>query len=648
MRRSHADRCLGSTACALISEACARGVSPLSASSRSRPGSCGHRRGRNQRGGDGRNHPAEQAVRTGQAEQVGAEQVDEWLRSAEQWLRDENYGDALPLFERALDEAQRLGLEEQQAQAHCGLSEVQYERGRYTPAREHAERAAAIYGRLTAATEPARQAIDRGRGRANHLLAVIAQREGNLPDAREHAERAIAAYEAAGDRRGRGLARLQALRTTPLGLEEERRLTDEVIADARAVSDRVLEGSALHSFGDELFARGHYAEALVKLEAAAALFEAAGRQVSLGAVYNSLGRLYRAHGRLDAALASQLKALALHEKSNAPFNHLQSLNAVAVTYQSLADTRRARTYFERALALAEQTSTPRIQDFLRANFASLLLDLGDYRQAADVLEGVVARGLDRFPIMRMRDLADAYLRLGRPDVALAWADKALAECGEHGRENVTCINALDRRAEAHAALGDDVAALADLREAMTTIESVRARLVAADFFKQQFHLVQEDLYSRAIALEVRRRQDAAALETAERGRARAFVDLLASRDLTTAAARERAGGETSVTADTAPVPPPARCRWSSAVRPASAIAKASERRSAERRGRAGRVEHATGGHRRPPPVDAHLLLGDAESGVHLGHHVRRQRAVLSGGGAALEAGRAHSRDDAVR
>ncbi len=347
-----------------------------------------------------------------------------------------------------------------------------------------------------------------------------------------------------------------------------------MIADARAVSDRVLEGSALHSFGDELFARGHYAEALVKLEAAAALFEAAGRQVSLGTVYNSLGRLYRAHGRLDAALASQLKALALHEKSNAPFNHLQSLNAVAVTYQSLGDMRRARTYFERALALAEQTSTPRIQDFLRANFASLLLDLGDYRQAADVLEGVVARGLDRFPIMRMRDLADAYLRLGRPDVALAWADKSLAECGERGRENVTCINVLDRRAEAHAALGDDVAALADLREAMTTIESVRARLVAADFFKQQFHLVQEDLYSRAIALEVRRRQDAAALETAERGRARAFVDLLASRDLTMAAARERAGGETSVTADTAPFPAgslPLVFRGASA----SAIAKAS-------------------------------------------------------------------------
>jgi CHAT domain-containing protein/tetratricopeptide (TPR) repeat protein len=465
------------------------------------------------------------------SEPVRIEGIDERLRSAEQWLRDERYRDALPLFERALDEAQRLGLEERRSQAHCGLAELQFELGRYPSAREHAERAAAISGRLTGGTEPARHAIDRGRGRAEHLLSRIAQREGDMPAARAHAERAIAAYDAAGDRRGRGLARLQAMSTAPLDLDEKRRLTDEVIADARAVSDRVIEGSALHAFGDDLFTRGRYADAMGQLDAAAALFEAAGRQVSLGAVYNSRGRVYRAHGRLDAALASQLKALALHEKANAPFNHLQSLNAVAVTYQSLGEWRRARTYFEQALAVAEQMNTPRIQDFLRANFAAFLLDLGDYRTAADVLEGVVARGVDRFPALRMRNLAEAYLGLGRPDIALAWADKALAGCGEHAREHLPCISALGRRAEAYTALGDEVAALADLRDAMTAIESVRARLVAADFLKQQFPLTQEDLYSRAIALDVRRGRAATALETAERGRARAFVDLLASRDL---------------------------------------------------------------------------------------------------------------------
>jgi CHAT domain-containing protein/tetratricopeptide (TPR) repeat protein len=454
-------------------------------------------------------------------------EIDEWLQSAEALLREGKRPAATQAFERALDGARQLGLELQQAQALCGLGEIQFAQARYPPAREHAVKAAEIYDRLAAG------AASPGVGRANHLLSLVAEREGNLDEAKLRAERAIAAYDAVGDRRGRAVSTLQLLRTTSLGLETERGLYDRVLADARAISDRGIEAGALHSYGDLLFNTGHYAESLAKLEAAAAVFEATGRQGDLGTTYNSLGRLYRAHGRPDAALASQLKALALHEKSNSPFNHLQSLNAVAVTYQTLGDSRQARAYYARALALAEQTSTPRIQDFLRANYAWTLMEEGDYQQAADVLEGVVARGLDRFPNIRMRNIASAHLRLGRKDVALTWAQKTVDTCGES--ETLNCIHALDLRAEVHAALGNDDAALSDLRNAMTTTEAVRARLVPADFFKQQFHLAQEHLYSRAIALQLRRGRGAEALETSERARSRAFVDLLASRELPIAA-----------------------------------------------------------------------------------------------------------------
>jgi len=295
------------------------------------------------------------------------------------------------------------------------------------------------------------------------------------------------------------------------------------------VSDRAIEGSALHSLGDHLFTAGRYADALEKLEAATALFEAAGHQVALGTVYNSLGRLYRAHGRLDAALASQLKALSLHERTNAPYNHLQSLNAVAVTYQSLGDSRHARSYFERAIALADATSTARMQDFVRANFASTLLEEGDYQQAAALLEGVLARGMDRFPAQRMQELAYTFMKLGRLDIASGWAQKSVDACGEP--QALTCIYALNRRSEVQAALGNDQAALDDLQSAMAAIEAVRSRLIPADFFKQQFHVAQENLFSRTIALQVRHGRTADALETAERARSRAFADLLASRDL---------------------------------------------------------------------------------------------------------------------
>ena len=461
---------------------------------------------------------------------ASAEEVDALLESAEKLLRADQHADAVAAFERVLEAARRLGLERQEAQALSALGESDWSNGRYATVRERALKSAEIYDRLAATTTAsALGPINRGIGRANALLSMILEREdGDTKAAVAHAERAVEAFDAVGDRYGRAVSTLQLLRVKNVGAQEERELSNRVIEDARAVSNRDIEARALHSFGDHLFNTGNYAESLEKLQAAAALFEALGRQVALGTTYNSLGRLYRAHGRLDMALQSQLKALAIHEQADSPFSHLQSLNAVAVTYQALGDARQAKVYFERALALAVKVSTPRIQDFLRANFAFTLLDEGEYGKAADIFEGVVARGLDAFPTNRMRSLAYALVRVGRTDAAMGWAQKALDACKD---QSVDCMWSLGQRAEVHAALGNDEAALADLQSAMATIETVRSRLVRADFFKQQFHLAQEDLYSRAIALQLRRGRHAEALETAERARSRAFVDLLASRDL---------------------------------------------------------------------------------------------------------------------
>ena len=203
------------------------------------------------------------------------------------------------------------------------------------PAREAASASLAIYERLAAsAAGVERQRLEHGIGRSNHVLSMVAEQDGKTSEAAQFAERAIAAQEAAGNRWGRAVSTLQLLRVARLDPAARTPLYERAVADARAAPDKVLEARALHSFGDYLFNRGAYVESLAKLEAAAALFTETGRQLELGTVYNSVGRLYRAHGRVDAALDYQLKALAIHEKTSSPFNHLQSLNAVATTYQT--------------------------------------------------------------------------------------------------------------------------------------------------------------------------------------------------------------------------------------------------------------------------------------------------------------------------
>jgi CHAT domain-containing protein len=60
---------------------------------------------------------------------------------------------------------------------------------------------------------------------------------------------------------------------------------------------------------------------------------------------------------------------------------------------------------------------------------------------------------------------------------------------------------------------------------------LRIKLVPSDFLKQDFNLAQQYIYSQAIALQVEHKQERQALETSELARARAFLDLLASRDV---------------------------------------------------------------------------------------------------------------------
>ncbi len=369
-----------------------------------------------------------------------------------------------------------------------------------------------------------------GIARANVLLGNVLELEGQRAEAVRHFDAAIAAYETLGDARGRAIATLGLLRTSQLPFEEARRVVERGVLDARSLGDTSIEGALLHSLGDKFFARGDYAEALTTLQESARLLDAAEARDALGTVYNSIGRLYRVHGQLETALEYQRKALAIHQASGAPFIHLQSLNAVAVTYESLGDPQNALIYYRQALTLAERSSSPRIQDFLRANAAAVMLEnASDYAEAAKTLEGVVARGLDAFPSRRHRELSSLYLKLDRREDALVAAQKAVDACG--ARESLDCIRSMAHRSRVKAALGRHDEALQDVQAALQTLESVRARLVPADFFKQQFTVGQEETYSDAIELQLRANAQGEALETAELARARAFVDLLASREL---------------------------------------------------------------------------------------------------------------------
>jgi CHAT domain-containing protein len=445
--------------------------------------------------------------------------VDELLATADQLLNDIKGNLAFPIYERALTRAQATSLETQEARARYGMARVLYYRTQYAAAREHAGKAAEIYERIGSPTEM---------GRLYNFLSAIEELSGRRAEALAYSTRAVAAYESSNDAAGRARATLQLLRVGTMELEEQRPLFAKAIADARAAGEIGLEGSILHSLGDHLFNVNQFEESLDTLLRAESLLLGTPDFLELGTIYNSIGRVYRAHGRFDEALRFQLRALALHEKGSSPFEVMQSLNAVATVYERLGLARESRSYYDRALAIAMKSSSQRIQDLLRANLAGTLIRDGQYARAASELEQVLAHGLDAYPARRQRMLSLAYSKMNRTREALDAATKAVDLCKQ---DEYVCVDALGRRAAAHAALGNAQAALADINAALELIEDLRIRLVPTDFFKQDFIHAQAYIYSQAIALQVQEKQERQALETAELARARAFLDLLASRDV---------------------------------------------------------------------------------------------------------------------
>jgi CHAT domain-containing protein len=278
-----------------------------------------------------------------------------------------------------------------------------------------------------------------------------------------------------------------------------------------------------------MFAKGEYEQASEKLELAVASASKANDRDQLARIYTSLGRLYRVHAQPQAAIKYQLKALELSETSRSPRVRVQSLNAVGTAYQAAGDLAKARQYYERALAMADETGSAAIIDFLRAQLGGLLVLTRDAEPARVLLEGVLARGLEQHPATRYSQLSEAYFILRRFDDALGAAKRVLELCSKE--DPLDCVYGHLRVADAELALGRESDALAEGEIALKTIEELHGKLIATDFLKQEFHHFWEPVYSLAIKLHVRRGEFREALETAELARARGFVDLLASHEI---------------------------------------------------------------------------------------------------------------------
>jgi len=320
------------------------------------------------------------------------------------------------------------------------------------------------------------------------------------------------------------------------------------LAVYEAGGDRQRQGDALNRMGDMATQLGQYAKALELYQRALELRRGLQDFQGIGVSLTSLGEVYQRLGRYDQAviwLQKALENLAEQERSGAiplegglyqlPRDQAVLYQRLAVLYSQQGDQKAALEAIDRSLEryglIPEEY--PGKMGGQRVSLATKGLIYGRSnlpRAAVTVLQESLAlaeqMGDQAGQAQALTYLGEAQEALGDSAQALATYDRALALHRQSGdpvgqgmvlhRQGQALLKA-DRPQEATAALLAAIAQWEALRPGLTDENKVALFETQA----ASYGLLQESLLAQG--------QPEAALEASERGRARAFVELMARR-----------------------------------------------------------------------------------------------------------------------
>jgi CHAT domain-containing protein/tetratricopeptide (TPR) repeat protein len=436
-------------------------------------------------------------------------------------------------YEALVAEATEANARRHLAAALWGRGRIQGFQSNREDAKASHEQALAIYRELN----------DRpGEALASRYLGMNLLHLTKYDEARKMLDRAIELYRELDDVQGLATAYNNLVYLAERSPEKDT-FRELALRYAREANDKPAECSVTHEWGDELFQYGDFIQAKEKLTAALACFESIGELSDAGRVLTSLGRLQRAHGQLASAMDHYQRALEMQLRYQAagvfgsrgpdPLGVVQSYNAIAVTYGFMGHHVEALASYEKALAGARAIKSEVTINFLIGQLGGYYLGLGQYEKAVALLEPSLTQPLrEGIRAIRIRQLAAAYAGLGDLDRARELADRGVAETKGKGVEQT--LSALTVRASVLMKHREFEAAERDLREGIAIIEDMRAKTIPVDFMKRGFTDLHQDLFAEQIELLAQQGRWQLALETAEQARARAFLDLLASRSDTQA------------------------------------------------------------------------------------------------------------------
>jgi len=401
------------------------------------------------------------------------------------WSRAE-YDAARDAFERARTIQRSSGDRAGEAASLVGLGRIPFKRGAYDEARALFRQALAI-----------RQSLgdQSGTGQTRIDIGLVDLELRAFAAALDQFELALDVAEAEGDVE----LEVTALRHVAIAYlfqgapHEARAALERALAAARRAQDEALEMQVLHILANTERAAGRHHQAIAMHRHVAEFCEVQGNLREAGWNEARLARSEAALGRLEDAEQSFRRAIADWERIGERRPLAFATYELAKLLDEMGRTEAALATYEQALALAREIALP---------YASLVLS----------------------------DLALVEARRGRLGRAGALAGEAVAAADGTRNPELAWV-ARFARARVERAAGAREEALRSLLASLDVIERLRLGVAPSDEAKAGYLESKLEVYAETIDLLVELGRPGQALEVSERARARAFLDLLAAREV---------------------------------------------------------------------------------------------------------------------
>jgi CHAT domain-containing protein/tetratricopeptide (TPR) repeat protein len=379
-----------------------------------------------------------------------------------------------------------------------------------------------------------READDRAtEGVTINNIGAVYDNLGQYPQALEQYQLALVIRREVGDRAGEGATInnigliYRNLGQYPQALEQYQL----ALVISREVGDRAGEGATINNIGEVYRNLGQYPQALEQCQLALVISREVGDRAGEGATINNIGEVYRNLGQNLQALESFQQALITVREVGDRAGEGRTLNNIGFMHDSLGEYSQALESFQQALTTAREVGDRRAEGIIFTNMGKSYHHVGQNSQALKHHQQalVIQRELDdqQGEGITLSNLGDFYRSLGQYPQALESYQQGVSifrEIGDRAREGTT----LNNLGFIYLASGDVEASTKTLFDAVEVLESLRSSELA-DADKVSLFDKQLGTYDGLQQALIAQNQFETALEVAERGRARAFAELLAQR-----------------------------------------------------------------------------------------------------------------------